>query len=83
MAKCGYCGGLGYVSWLGMTGRMLCRYCGGSGEVPEDLREEAAREGDKRRAEPIILLLLTAGFLLFFFLYELICFAVKFGKSLA
>lgn len=59
MVKCGYCGGLGSVLWLGMPGPMPCRYCQGRGKISENLQEEATREGDKRRAEPIILLSLV------------------------
>lgn len=74
MVKCGYCGGLGSVLWLGMPGPMPCRYCQGRRNISEGLQEEAKREGDKRRAEPIILLLLVTISVLLFGVFEMMCY---------
>lgn len=78
MVRCGYCGGLGAVLWLGMPGPMPCRYCQGRGKISEDLQEEAKREGDKRRAEPVILLLLVAIGLILLGVFEMMCYIFKF-----
>lgn len=78
MVKCGYCGGLGSVLLLGIPGPMCCPYCHGRGKIGEELQEEATREGDKRRAEPVILLFLAAIGVLLFVVFELMFYIFKF-----